>query len=188
MVKTSTNKIPHMKVKGIEPLATIEVNDTYILGVYQGSLSNYDLLLRYRQKDKTTKLGWSRIRTPKHIHWAVDAIVKMHHNNNETKNFLNFLIDLWDNQIQPLKTDEERNLLLNIEELKMEANIEANKYPLLANKGEYSIKFLYLIAKLLMIQEKTNLSTAYMFKNLLNALESHKDIYKIVSIATHNRR
>ncbi|MGI6321392.1 MAG: hypothetical protein ACOXZK_10700 [Bacteroidales bacterium] len=177
-----------MKIKGTDPLAIIEINDTYILGVYQGSFSDYDLLLRYRQKDENTKSGWSRIRTPKHIHWAVDAIIKMHHNSNETKKFLQFLIDLWDNQIQPLKTDEERNLLLDVEKLKSEANIEANKYPELANKGEYSIKFLYLIAKLLMIQEKTNLSTAFMFKNLLNALEEHKDIYRIVSIATHNRR
>src|SRR5690606_11906726 len=188
MVKSKTRRTPHMLVKGIEPLAIIEVNDTYILGVYQGSLSEYDLLLRYRQKDENTKSGWSRIRTPKHIHWAVDAIIKMHHNDNETKKFLQFLIELWDNQIQPLKTDEERDLLLDVEKLKNEANFEASKYPELANKGEYSIKFLYLIAKLLMIQEKTNLSSAFMFKNLLKALEEHKDIYKIVSIATHNRR
>ena len=39
-------KIPHMKVKGTDPLVTIEINDTYILGVYQGNLSDYDLLLR----------------------------------------------------------------------------------------------------------------------------------------------
>ncbi|MDY3548741.1 hypothetical protein PG291_09020 [Riemerella anatipestifer] len=180
--------IPHMKAKGAEPLAVIEVNDTYILGVYQGSLSPFDLLLRYRQKDERTRSGWSRIRTPKHIHWAVDAIIKMHHNSDETKRFLNFLIDLWDNHIQPIKTDEERNLLLDVEKLKEEANSEADKYPELANKGEYSIKFLYLIAKLLMIQEKTNLASAYMFKNLLESLESHEDIYKVVSIATHNRR
>lgn len=167
MVKSKAHKMSHMTAKGIEPLVIIEVNDTYILGVYQGSLSDYDLLLRYRQKDENTKSGWSRIRTPKHIHWAVDAIIKMHHNDKETKRFLQFLIDLWDNQIQPLKTNEERNLLLDVEKLKEEANTEADKYPELANKGEYNIKFLYLIAKLLMIQEKTNLSTAFMFKNYL---------------------
>lgn len=177
-----------MKVKGIEPLIRIEINDTYILGVYQGNLSKYDLLLRYRQKDSKSKSGWTRIRTPKHIHWAVDTIIKMNHNPIETKKFLNFLIEQWDNNIKPLKSESERDKLLNIEILKKEANIEAAKYPELANKGEYSIKFLYLIAKLLMIQEKTNLSTAYMFKNLLSALEMHKDIYKIVSVATHNRR
>ena len=173
-----------MKVKGIEPLAIIEVDDAYILAVYQGFLSEYDLLIRYRQRDT----GWSRIRTPKHIHWAVDAILKMQYNDKETKKFLQFLINLWNTQIQPLKSKEERDLLLDVEKLKEEANLEANKYPQLANKGEYSIKFLYLIAKLLMVQEKTNLSNAYMFKNLLEALKVHKDIYKIVSIATHNRK
>ena len=177
-----------MNVKGIEPLTIIEVNDTYILAVYQGSLSEYDLLIRYRQRDKSTKSGWSRIRTPKHIHWAVDAIIKMQHNDKETKKFLQFLINLWNTQIQPLKSKEERDLLLDVEKLKKEANTEANRYPQLANKGEYSIRFLYLIAKLLMVQEKTNLSNAYMFKNLLEALKVHKDIYKSVSIATHNRK
>jgi len=188
MVKNKTNKTPHMIAKGIEPLVIIEVNDTYILGVYQGSLSKFDLLLRYRQNDKNSKSGWSRIRTPKHIHWAVDAIIKMQNNKNETKKFLIFLINLWDKKIKPLETDEERTLLLDVNELKNEANAEASKYPRLANKGEYSIKFLYLIAKLLMIQEKTNFPSAYMFKSLLQALETHKDIYKIVSLATHNRR
>ena len=64
-------KLPHMRVKGVAPLTVIEINDTYILGVYQGTLSEYDLLLRYRQKDSSSKSGWSRIRTPKHIHWAM---------------------------------------------------------------------------------------------------------------------
>ena len=59
---------PHMKAKGTEPLAIIEVNHTYILGIYQGSLSKYDLLLKYRQKDNNAKSGWSKIRTPKHIY------------------------------------------------------------------------------------------------------------------------
>ena len=174
-----------MKSKGKEPIFSMPVNGKYIIAIYQGSLSQFDILIKYRQLIENK---WSRIRTPKHIHWAVDAIIKMHHNDDETRKFLQFLIDLWDNQIQPLKTDEERNLLLDVEKLKNEANTEAGKYPKLANKGEYSVKFLYLIAKLLMIQEKTNLSTAFMFKNLLKALEAHKDIYKIVSIATHNRR
>jgi hypothetical protein len=181
-------KLPHMRVKGVAPLTVIEINDTYILGVYQGTLSEYDLLLRYRQKDSSSKSGWSRIRTPKHIHWAIDAILKMNHNAEETKKFLNFLIYQWDNHLRPLKSDNERNTLLNVESLKNEANLEAAKYPGLANKGEYSIKFLYLMAKLLMVQEKTNLSTAYMFRNLLNTLEEYKDIYKIVYVATHRKR
>ncbi|MBW7887467.1 MAG: hypothetical protein H3C35_03775 [Bacteroidetes bacterium] len=150
MVRNKKYTKSHMRVKGIEPLAIIEINDTYLLGVYQGSLSHYDLLLRYRQRDGTSKSGWSRIRTPKHIHWAVDVIIKMHHNKKETQKFLHFLIDLW-KTIKPIKSGKKRNFLLNVSNLKKEANAEAKKYPKLANKGEYSIKFLYLIAKLLMV-------------------------------------
>jgi len=36
-----------------------------------------------------------------------------------------------------------------------------------------------------MLQEKTDLETSYMFKNILKALEDGEDIFKIVSLATH---
>jgi hypothetical protein len=174
--------------KGKSPIRTIQINDSYILGIYEGKLSEFDLLLKYRQKDISLKSGWSRIRTPKHIHWAVDAIIKMQHQKAETKKFIAFLIDMWDTQIIPIKNIEHRDEIIDIEKLKEEINKEADKYPKLAGKGEYSIKFLYLIAKLLMVQEKTNYSDAYMFKNLLKALKDNKDIYKIISNATHNGR
>ncbi|MCB9174206.1 MAG: hypothetical protein H6589_06325 [Flavobacteriales bacterium] len=177
-----------MIVKGTSPLAVIQVNDSYILGIYQGSLSKFDLLLKYRQIDNSTKSGWSRIRTPKHMHWAVDALIKMQHQKTETKKFISFLINMWDNNIEPIKSKKHRDEILNIDKLKKEINKEAKKYPKLAGKGEYSIKFLYLIAKLLMVQEKTNLSTAFMFRQLLEALKDNKDIFKIVSLATHNGR
>ncbi len=166
------------------PLRTFTVNGEYILAVYQGSLSEYDLLIKYRQKENGK---WSRIRTPKHIHWAVDVLIKMSLEKDKTKDFLDFLIDYWDNNVSPLKSKEERNSLLS-DELLNQVNNEANQYLELVGKGEYSVKFLILIAKLLMFQEKTNLDTAYMFKNLLEALKDGQDIFKIVSIATHNRR
>jgi len=167
-----------------KPLKIFSINGQYILAVYQGSLSEYDLLIKYRQKENNK---WSRIRTPKHIHWAVDILIKMSLEESKTKEFLDFLIDYWNNNVSPLRSEEERNTLLN-DELLNKVNNEANKYPELVEKGEYSVKFLLLIAKLLMFQEKTNLDTAYMFKNLLEALKDGQDIFKIVSIATHNRR
>ena len=45
------NNLPHMISKGVKPLAIFQVNSTYILGVYQGSISEFDLLLKFRQKD-----------------------------------------------------------------------------------------------------------------------------------------
>ena len=167
-----------------QPLKVFRINGEYILAVYQGSLSEYDLLIKYRQKENGK---WSRIRTPKHIHWAVDILIKMSLEEDKTKDFLEFIIDYWDNNVTPLTTEEDRNSLLS-DELLSEVNNEATQYSELVEKGEYSVKFLLLIAKLLMFQEKTNLDTAYMFKNLLEALKEGKDIFKIVSIATHNRR
>ena len=177
--------LPNMISKGNQPLAVFPVNGRYVLAVYKGTLSEFDLLLKYRQKDESRKAGWTNIRTPKHIHWAVDVLLKMHSNEEETKQFLDFLITAWNEHIKPLRTEEERMNLLNVETLLKEVNQEALKYESLADKGEYSIKFLILIARLLMIQEKTNMETAFMFKQLLDALRAGQDIFKIVSIATH---
>ena len=131
--------------------------------MYQGEFSKYDILIKYRQKNKNK---WSRIRTPKHIHWAVDILIKMHSDKEKTEQFLDFLIEVWD-RTQPIKSDEERKRILSIEHLLETNREEIKKYEELGKKGEYSIKFLILLAKLLMLQEKTNLETAYMFKNLL---------------------
>ncbi len=180
-------KLPHMVSRGYKPLAIFQVNDSYILGVYQGRLSEFDLLLKFRQKDSSKKSGWSNIRTPKHIHWAVDLLLKMNSEPIKSKTFLNFLLDYWNNNVEPIKTKVERDNLLS-SQLITEVNNEADNYHELANKGEYSVKFLILIAKLLMYQEKTNYPKAYMFRDLLTALENGEDIFKIVGIATHSKR
>ncbi len=182
--------LPSMKFKRngktIKPLKVIPVNGNFILAVYKGNLSEFDLLIKYRQKDNTTKSGWSRLRTPKHIHWAVDILIKMNMEEGKTKDLIKFLINYWDKKVKPINTSvEQSNLLKN--KIIDETNKEALSYSELENKGEYSVKFLILMAKLLMFQEKTNYHQAYMFKKLLESLEHGKDIFKIVSVATHNR-
>lgn len=172
------------KGKTLMPLKVYPVNGEFILAVYKGSLSKYDLLIKYRQKDGTTKSGWSRIRTPKHIHWAVDILIKMNMEKGKTKDLLSFLIKYWDSDVKPLKSINEQNKLLKNKILNETIN-DAESYKKLENKGEYSVKFLILMAKLLMFQEKTNYHKAYMFKKLLEELESGKDIFKIVGAATH---
>jgi hypothetical protein len=93
---------------------------------------------------------------------------------------------MWDEQIMPIKSIAERNSLLNEKSLLDSVDKDALNYSKLASKGEYSIKFLMLMAKLLMIQEKTNYEQAYMFRKLLGQLKEHKDIFKIISTATHS--
>ena len=67
-----------------------------------------------------------------------------------------------------------------------EVELESKNYAKLAGKGEYSIKFLILLTKLLMLQEKTNREDAYMFKNVLDKLKEHSEIFSLVSTATFN--
>ena len=172
-----------MTYKGNKPLAVYKINDSYVIAVYQGKLSKFDIILRYRQK-----VGgkWSLIRTPKHIHWAVDMLIKLTHNEKLAKDFLDFLIELW-NKTEGFKTARDRKIFLEEKNLIRETENEAKNFQELSKYGEYNIKFLILLAKLLMKQEKTNREDAYMFKKLLEALKEHRELYKIISIATHKR-
>ena len=162
-------------------LTQFPVNDHFQIGIYQGTLSQFDMLVRYKQ---LINGEWTRARTPKHIHWAVDILIKQHENPEATNRFLDFLLHYWNSET-PLLSENERSELLEANKLLDEVNNEAVLYQDLAGHGEYSIKFLILLAKLLMIQEKTNYHEAYMFKNLLEQLKAHKDLYKIISTATH---
>lgn len=60
--------------------------DDYIIYVFQGTLSKYDIIIKYR-KDGT------RIRTPKHIHWAVDILMKMQGDETLTRKYLEAIQD-----------------------------------------------------------------------------------------------
>lgn len=177
--------IPTMIYKKQVPLSIVPINGTYVVGIYQGKLkSPYDFILRYRQKGDNNQ--WSRIRTPKHIHWAVDILIKHYSEPQETDLLLDFLLTKWE-EAEAIKNKRERRKLISKTNLLKTVNSEARNYPKLANKGEYNIKFLILIARLLIVQEKTNYEEAYMFKNLLEQLKKHQDIFKIVSIASHSK-
>jgi hypothetical protein len=148
------------KGKSIKPLKVFTPDDKTIIGVYQGSFSKYDILIKHRQKDKNNK--WSHIRTPKHIPWAVDLLIKMHADKKKIREFLDFLLDIW-NRTSPIKNKSERNKILNIKNLLEKHKDKIKKYQDISQFGKYRIEFLILFAKLLMIQEKTNMPGAYMF-------------------------
>jgi hypothetical protein len=98
------------------------------------------------------------------------------------------LLSVWQTT-KPFKSTDERTSMLSVEQLLKDSKGKIKEYEALSSKGEYSVKFLILLAKLLMLQEKTNLETAYMFKRLLDGLrKDDSDIFSVVSIATHNGR
>ncbi len=156
--------------------------DGEILAVYQGGLSDFDMLIKYKQNINEE---WTRLRTPKHIHWAVDLLIKKYSGEHSlVEEFLDYLLEYWEN-IVPLRSDAERDTYL--QNLKSgNINDEIERFKNLNNHGEYKVEFLITMAKLLMVQEKTNYEDAYMFKNLLEALRDGKDIFKTISIATHH--
>lgn len=146
----------------------------YIIYVFQGSLSQYDILIRYR-KDGT------RIRTPKHIHWVVDILMKMQGNEVLTKRYLAAIQYCW-NTCNPLPDNNYETLKTFIEDGEQAIDIE--QYFSLNLFGEYDVEFLYVLMELLAVQEKTNRADAYMFGSIIEELlETDRDIFKIISTA-----
>ncbi len=148
--------------------------DDYIIYVFQGTLSKYDIIIKYR-KDGT------RIRTPKHIHWAVDILMKMQGDETLTRKYLEAIQVCW-NTCEPLRNNDYETLKKLI--LDGEKGIEIDRYKSLNDYGEYDVEFLYVLMELLAVQEKTNRPDAYMFGNIISELlEVDRDIFKIMSTA-----
>lgn len=146
----------------------------YIIYVFQGNLSQYDILIKYR-KDGT------RIRTPKHIHWVVDILMKMQGNEMLTKQYLVAIQHCW-NTCSPLPDNSYETLKTLIEDGEQAIDIE--QYFPLNSFGEYDVEFLYVLMELLAVQEKTNRADAYMFGSIIEELlETDRDIFKIISTA-----
>lgn len=167
------------KKDGVVKTAIIEYQfDDYSIYVYQGDISSFDIIVKYKKDG-------GRQRQPKHIHWAVDMLLKLQANKKLAQDFLNEIHNFWidcrpllNNDFQTLKDlIEEGNDILDI-----------SIYSDLNNYGEYPVEFLYILLQLLAVQEKTNRNDAYMFGNVVNALmEDDLDIFSIVSSATFSR-
>lgn len=166
-----------------KPISVIKVNNDFILAIYKGRKGPADILIRYRQKLKNGK--WSNIRTPKHIHWTVDILIKMFQEKHLTRQFLDELMEIWEKEIHPLRQEERDRIelteLLNYDKDTLERFKELSKY------GEYNVKFLLLLAKLLMFQEKTNYPEGKIFQTMLKKLKEGEDIFSILQTATLKR-
>jgi len=149
------------------------------VGVFQGSLGqnpDLDVVIKYQEPNK-------RIRTPKHIHWVIDLLIKKEHNKELTLEFVKYLREMWE-KVQPFKTKEEQQKC----ELTQTTSEKLAKFEELNQYGEYSVEFIGHIIELMMIEEKTGLSTAFMFKGVLDSIIQEKDIFSIVAQASHRGR
>ena len=160
--------------------AIIEINfENFDIYVFDGELSEFDILIKYKEND-------SRLRTPKHIHWVVDILLKQSKDKKLTNDFLKLLQNCW-KKCAPLKENDFDTL--NDFVVTCWEKFDYSMYAPLDKYGEYSTDFLFILMNLLSVQEKTNRSDAYMFGKIIDELlEEELDIFKIVSTAGYGGR
>jgi len=154
------------------------LSDGTVIGVFQGSKGenpDLDILIKYQQKGK-------RVRTPAHIHWVIDILIKKEHNRELTLEFVRYLRDMWE-KIEPFKTKEEQQKC----ELKLTTPEKLKEYDELNIYGEYTTEFIGHLIELMMIMEKTGLARAYVFKRLMDSILNEDDIFVIVARAIQKK-
>ncbi len=150
-----------------------------VIGVFQGNRGanpDLDVIIKYQEPEQ-------QVRTPKHLHWTIDLLIKKEHNRTLTLEFIKFFLDMWD-KVKPFTTKAEQQEC----ELTESTDAYLKRFESLDQYGEYSVEFISKVIELLMIQEKTGLKEAFMFKDLLQAIYDEKDIFSIVSAASYNGR
>ncbi len=127
-----------------------------VIGIFEGDRGydkDRDILIRYKE-------GKKRIRTPKHIHWVIDLLVKKEHNRELTLKFMSYLRGIYD-KVESFKSKEDRK---NCEfkettQEKLKPFEELNKY------GEYKVDFIGHLIELMIKMEKNPSISDYLLIN-----------------------
>ena len=146
------------------------------LVVFPGRISPNDIWIKYIDSNTS-----GRMRTPKHIHWVLDILVKREHNRDLVNDFLKKMLNRWE-EIKPLPDREYTTIKDNLV-FSMDENF-VSKYRALDSFGFWPMDFITFLIELLMIQEKTNNPNAYMFPKVVKNILEGNDPYRIVSDAT----
>lgn len=155
----------------------IPLSDGTIIGVFEGSRGanpDHDILIRYQEHGK-------RLRTPKHIHWVIDLLIKKEHNKELTIQFMKYLRNMYD-RVEGFKSREDRKKC----ELKETTAEKLKPFKELNNYGEYKVDFIgHLIELMIKMEKNTPVEKpARVFRELMDAMIQEKEIFVIVSKAT----
>lgn len=155
------------------PLLYWQTDDKTTIAIYQGVRGenpDLDFIVKYKEEGK-------RLRTPSHTHWIVDLLVKCEYNKTIVLNYVNDLIELYDNTV-PVSSVQERD-----EYVLRHHTVANDKYNVLNQHGYYSISTLTAFIELFSMCEKQT-TGAFMFRGLLTLVkeycEGKKDFYQIV--------
>ena len=156
---------------------TIKLNDGTIIGVFEGSRGHnpdHDILIKYQEQGK-------RLRTPKHIHWVIDLLIKKEHNKKLTLDFMKYLREMYD-RVEGFRSAEERSSF----EFKETTTAKLKPFEELNKYGEYKVEFIGHLIELMIKMEKNQPpeKPARVFKELIDALIQEKEIFVVVSKAT----
>ncbi len=155
----------------------ITLSDGTIIGIFEGDrgyIKDHDIIIKYQENGK-------RIRTPKHIHWVIDLLIKKQHKPELTLEFIKYLRDIYD-KVEGFKSKEDRAkfFLKETTKEKLKPFEELNKH------GEYKVEFIGHLIELMIKMEKNTPPNkpARVFKELIDAMIQEKEIFVIVSKAT----
>ncbi len=164
------------KGKTHKSITEFTLSDGTIIGVFQGDRGmNPALDIRISYKDKFTK---GKKRTPKHIHWVIDLLIKKENNPELAIEFAKYLRDMYD-RVYPFKNKEEQTKC----ELKETTKEKLKRFEPLNKYGDYSVEFIGHLIELMIKMEK-NHEKPFVFKDLLDTIIQGKEIFSIVSKAT----
>lgn len=163
------------KPKGKPPLTAIkEIKlDGVTIGVFPGSRvynPDHDILIKYQEDGK-------RLRTPKHIHWVIDMLIKKEHNRDLSLKFLKYLRDMYD-RVDGFRSKEERDKC----ELKETTKEKLKPFEELNQYGEYSVEFIGHLIELMIKMEKNTPENnpARVFKELMDAMINEEEIFVLI--------
>jgi len=158
----------------------IPLSDGTIIGVFEGNrgyIKEHDILIKYRDKFTKTTVP----RTPKHIHWVVDLLIKKEHAPELTLEFMKYLRNMYD-KVEGFKSKEDRAnfVLKETTAEKLKRFEELNKY------GEYKVEFIGHLIELMIKMEKNMPpeKPARVFRELMESMINGKELFVIVSKAT----
>lgn len=146
-----------------------------IIAIFQGNRGQHpalDIIVKYRQMGK-------RLRTPQHLYWAIDLLIKKQHDEPLTNTFVKYLINLYD-IVEAFRSEGdrlERPLISEANQRDLEMFNPLNAF------GEYSIEFTCYILELIAIQEKTGNPNELMFRDVLSTILEGRGISRVVDVS-----
>lgn len=170
------NQLYDSKLKQLS-FKTYKLNDGHIIALFQGSRGDnpdLDFIVKYLEPGLK-----SRIRTPKHIHWVVDLLLKMEHSKENVFYIIKYYNSFYDDVVAFTNVVERNSFTPQTYSIISE---QLNDIEL---KGKYSLDFICYIIELFIYCEKQSPREKKMFKDLLKLLlaysKGEKDFFQVIN-------